>query len=143
MLGRELGMVTIAVSGGFDPLHEGHLEHLIEASKLGDKLLVFVSNDYDMVCKKGKCNLPLWLRITTVELWLKHYGINGLVIEALDKDGTQRKTLSHFKPDIYAKGGDRTPDNMLQCEIDVCEREGIQIVYGIGRQLNQSSRMVI
>lgn len=126
-----------------DPFHEGHLEHLIEADKLGDRLLVFVSNDDDMIRKKRKCNISLWFRMKTIELWMREYGISGRVIETLDSDGTQTKTLRYYRPTIFAKGGDRTPENMVQSEVDVCNELGISIVYGIGRQLNQSSKMII
>ena len=59
-------------------------------------------------------------------------------IEALDADGKCVKTLTHYKPDIFVKGGDRTPENMPPEELDTCERLGIRIVYNVGEQLGQS-----
>lgn len=134
---------TICVAGGFDPFHEGHLLHIIKATKLGNFLYVFVSNDEDMVRKKGKCNIPLGWRIEIVQLILKGLGIKGMVVPTMDTDGTQAQTLSHYKPDIFAKGGDRTPDNMPRNEIKVCKEIGCEIVYGIGKQLNKSREMVM
>ena len=48
-----------------------------------------------------------------------------------------------IQPDIYAKGGDRTPGNMAQMEIDVCNELGIRIVYGVGGEKIQSSSWLI
>lgn len=65
----------------------------------------------------------------------------------LDRDGTCANTIQYLsdmnlKPDIFAKGGDRVPDNMPQNEIEVCDRLGIEIVYGCGDNLNSSSNLV-
>jgi hypothetical protein len=49
---------------------------------------------------------------------------------------------SNIKLDIFAKGGDRTPTNMPQNELDICDRLGIEIVYGCGDLVNSSSNLV-
>ena len=136
-------MKIVAIAGGFDPLHEGHLDHIIKAAKLGDYLLVLVSNDADMIRKKGRCNIPLEHRIRIVELILKGLGIPGIVRPTMDTDGTQTNTLLYYLPDILAKGGDRTPINMPKNELLMCKALGIEIVYGIGDLLNSSSKMVM
>lgn len=135
--------IKVAIAGGFDPFHDGHLEHTEEAMKLGDYLIVLVSNDADMIRKKGKCNVPLQARIRIVQLVLKGLGFPGEVIATVDEDGTQAKTLRVVKPNIFAKGGDRTPNNMPQSEIEACEEIGCKIVYGVGKQINRSSGMRI
>ena len=136
-------MIRVAIAGGFDPFHEGHYDHLIKASKLGDYLIVLVSNDADMIRKKGKCNIPIWFRIFTIEAIMLKGGIQGEVIETFDEDGTQAETLRIVRPDIFAKGGDRTPDNMPLEEIRVCEQIGCRIAYGVGDKGNSSSGMEI
>ena len=136
-------MIRVAIAGGFDPFHEGHYNHLMKASQLGDYLVVMVSNDADMIRKKGKCNIPLWFRILTVHTFMFWEGIRGAVIETLDVDGTQAETLKVVKPDIFAKGGDRTPDNMPRNELRVCEQIGCRIAYGVGNLLNSSSEMEV
>jgi len=133
--------VRVCVAGGYDPFHDGHLEHIKKAMELGDYLIVLVSNDEDMIRKKGKCNIPLASRMEIVALILKGLGLPSEVIETIDNDGTQTETLRMVRPDIFAKGGDRTPDNMPQSEIEVCQEIGCEIVYGVGEQLNQSSKM--
>lgn len=134
-------MRKVCTAGGFDPFHDGHLQHIEEAMKLGDYLIVLISNDADMVRKKGKCNIPLQARIRIVQLILKGLGFPGEVIETIDKDGTQAETLRMVKPDKFARGGDRTPDRMPPNEIEACREIGCEIVYGVGEQLNQSSKM--
>lgn len=111
--------------------------------KLGDLLLVLVSNDEDMVRKKGKCNIPLKSRVEILELILKGLGCHYMVMPTLDKDGTQAKTLALVRPDIFVKGGDRTSKNMPENEITACRDNHIKIVYGVGDLLNSSSGMVL
>ena len=111
--------------------------------KLGDYLIVLVSNDEDMIRKKGKCNIPLQSRIRIVQLILKGLGFPGEVLATVDEDGTQAKTLRMVRPNIFAKGGDRTPNNMPQNEIEACKEIGCKIAYGIGKKINQSSKMKI
>ena len=135
-------MKVVCVSGGFDPFHEGHLSYIMRTGLLGEFLIVLVSSDNDMVAKKGKCNLPIWFRIKTVEFWLEECGIKGIVLPTMDKDGTQVKTLKLIKPDIYAEGGDVTPENVNKEEEKVCKEIGCKIVYGVGKKINSSSSMV-
>lgn len=131
-------MVRVAVAGGFDPLHCGHLRHLEKAKKLGDKLVALVSNDEDMRRKKGFCFMPIEERVEI----LRALSCVDEVIATIDDDGTQTKTLEMVKPNIFAKGGDRSSSNMPQGEIDTCKRIGCKIVYGVGEQINSSSWMV-
>lgn len=140
---RWKGIQVVAIAGGFDPFHDGHLQHIEEAMKLGDYLVVLVSNDNDMIRKKGKCNIPLKARMRIVNLILKGLGFLGEAIATIDEDGTQAKTLKAVRPNIFAKGGDRTPDNMPENEIRACKEIGCKIVYGVGGQINQSSKMVL
>lgn len=134
-------MIRVAVAGGWDPFHDGHLDHFKKAMKLGDYLIVLVSNDEDMARKHRKANIPMAARMEIVDLILKGLGYPHEVIATIDKDGTQTETLKMVRPDIFAKGGDRTPDNMPQNEVQACQEIGCRIVYGIGDILNSSSSM--
>jgi cytidyltransferase-like protein len=131
-------MIHVVVSGGFDPLHIGHVKHLQLAKSLGDYLTVLVSTDSDMVNKKGFCFMPLNERIAIIQ----ELKCVDSVMETIDTDGTQAKTLRLIKPSIYAKGGDRIPDNMPVNEIIACEEIGCKIVYGVGEQLQSSTNLV-
>jgi len=133
----------VMVSGKFDPAHNGHINHMLQASKLGGYLIVVVQPDEGVIAVKGKCQVPLWARMALMNGVLLNYGIKGRVCEGLDKDGKSVESLLSYRPDFYAKGGDRKPDNMVQAEIDVCEEIGCEIVYGVSEQLNQSSKMAL
>ena len=121
-----------------DPLHVGHIRHLQLAKQLGDMLIVLVSNDEDMIRKKGYCFMPLAERMEI----LRALSCVDMVIPTIDKDGTQTETLKSVKADIFVKGGDRSPFNMPQGEIDTCKEIGCKIVYGIGEQIQSSSYLV-
>ncbi len=135
----------VAVAGKFDPILEGHVEHILKASELGDYLYIITHSDETVArySDKGFCATPLWVREALLEGLVLHYHIQGCVISAFrDNDGTVTETLKYLRPDIFAKGGDRTPDNMPQKELIVCHQLGIQIVYGIGRLLSSSSKIM-
>lgn len=132
-------MVTVAVSGGFDPLHVGHLSHFYEAKKLGDRLVVIVNTDEFLRRKKGFVFMPFAERCEIVGAIRVVYS----VFPSIDKDQYVAASLARLKPDIFAKGGDRTIDNVPQTEKDACERNGIRLVCGVGGDLtHSSSRMV-
>jgi cytidyltransferase-like protein len=131
-------MIRVMVSGGFDPIRRGHLQHFQLAKKLGDWLIVSVNPDEDMVRKKKYCFMPLEER----QAIIRELRCVDEVITTIGKDGTQAETLRMVKPDIFAKGGDRTPDNMPQSEIDACREIGCKIVYGVGEKITSSQEAV-
>jgi D-beta-D-heptose 7-phosphate kinase/D-beta-D-heptose 1-phosphate adenosyltransferase len=136
-------MTRVFIAGGFDPIHAGHIDHIIKARSLGDELLVILQNDENLINKKGYCLLPYDDRYAVLTA-IKYV---NKVAENIDKDGTCAKTIeyimsSNVKLDIFAKGGDRTPENMPQNELDICKRLGIRIVYGCGDLINSSSELV-
>jgi len=144
----------VFIAGKFDPIHDGHLEHIIKASKLGDTLVIITHSDAIIAktSSKKKCFIPEWARILILKGIMKELKIRGWVKLSIDEDGTITKTLeetiNRLRPDlttdwtfILAKGGDRTPDNMPESEIKVCRDLGIEIKYGIGDLLNSSSKI--
>ena len=135
-------MIRVVVAGNFFPLHDGHIDHLEKARKLGSYLIVIIGSDEYLRMRNKPVFLSLENRKKQLRAWTDE------VIEVVDKDGTCAKTLEmvrNFFPNDklkFAKGGDRTPDNMPENEIKVCEELGIQIEYGVGDQLNSSSELV-
>lgn len=131
----------VAVAGKFDPLHDGHRSHIEEAAKLGDWLIVVTHPD-NVVAKtsdKGYCYQPLMERVAA----LREIPCVDEVVVAKDEGGTVTRTLESIRPDIFAKGGDRTPDNMPECEINTCREIGCEIVYGVGiEKITSSSKIV-
>jgi len=129
-------MRTVVSAGYFDPFHRGHLEHMKEAAKLGDCLIVIMGSDEQIKRKYGYVLQPLHKRIK--RLRRKAPFVQGVVV-SIDKDDTACKTLKLIKPVFYAKGGDRVPENMPQAEIDVCQEIGCQIVYGVEGVIKSST----
>mgnify|MGYP001587405905 CR=1 FL=1 len=128
--------VIVAASGYFDPLHIGHIEYLREAKKLGDKLIVIVNNEKQTLMKKGFEFMPVKERIEIV----KAMGFVDEVVESIDQDGSQCKTLEELKPHIFAKGGDRFAYEIP--ETPTCKKHGIKIIDGLGAKIQSSSELI-
>lgn len=131
--------VVVAVCGGFDPIHVGHIKHFRDAKKLGDILVVMLNTDDWLTKKKGYIFMSFEERKEIIES-IRYV---DKVTPVIDTDGSVAKTLKKLKPDIFAKGGDRTMDNIPESEINVCERLGIKIVSGVGGGKIQSSSWLI
>ena len=126
-------MRTVAISGYFDPIHVGHLEYIIEAKKLGDKLIVIVNNNHQCVLKKGKPFMDENDRVTIVSS-IKYV---DEVFHSIDKDKTVCKSLEKIKPTIFANGGDRK--NYEIPESVICNKYNIEIIDGLGEKIRSSS----
>lgn len=119
-------MKTVAVSGGFDPLHIGHVRYLEEAHKIAGHLTVILNGDSFLVRKKGFAFMPQEQR---AEILRALRCVDDVVIFESEQD-TVVPALEVLAPDIFAKGGDRGADNTPEAAF--CEAHGIQIVYGVG-----------
>ena len=99
--------ISVVVSGGFDPIHLGHLKMFQEASNLAPRLVVIVNNDNFLMQKKGYVFMPIEERVAII----KGFGVVDTVIESIDQDLTVCKTLESIaeKENIkyFANGGDR------------------------------------
>lgn len=127
---------TVAVSGGFDPVHIGHIRLFEEAAKLG-RLVVILNTDEWLKRKKGYAFMSFEER----SLILMSIRYVDEVVACTDKDETVCKTLELLKPDIFANGGDRLATNIP--EYEVCERLGIEMAFGIGGGKIQSSSTLV
>lgn len=121
-----LGEKLVITGGYFDPIHRGHVRLIRDSKSCGEKLVVCVNNDAATRKKKGYCLLPVMDRMITIS----HMIDVGAVLEIDDVE--MYTTLSILKPSVYCKGGDRTEENMVQSEIDVCGEIGCEIKYGVG-----------
>ena len=115
----------IAVSGGFDPVHIGHIRMIKDAARYGDVMVIINSDDW-LMRKKGYVFMPYEER---VEIMGNIKGV-ALVTSVDDSDGTVCQALRRHKPDAFANGGDRKEENTP--EMDVCEELGIQMMWAIG-----------
>jgi len=132
-------MATVAVSGGFDPLHIGHIELMEEAKALGDRLIVIINNDNWLKKKKGASFMEEQERKAIIEALRC---VDGVIISSHPEnpsDMSVSSDLEKLKPNIFANGGDRNeadasnPDSSLYKDIKTCERLGIKIVYNVGK----------
>jgi len=128
--------VRVVVSGGFDPLHKGHVDLFEEASKLGE-LTVIVNSDKFLHEKKGYIFMPLEERMHIVHSikYVAH------VMEVIDTDDTVCETLRVIKPDVFCNGGDRNKENIP--EVDTCKELNIEMKWGIGGTKIQSSSELV
>lgn len=131
--------IVVAVSGYFNPLHVGHVRYLKEAKKLGTKLIVIINSDKQ---SKLKGSFLFMSEKERAEIVSSLRFVDGVVL-SIDKDKTVCKTLELIKPDIFAKGGDRTLDNIPETEREVCQKFGIKIIFNVGGGKIQSSSWLI
>ena len=121
----------ILVSGGFDPIHSGHIKLINDANKYGD-VIVLLNSDEWLRNKKGKEFLPFYERKIILN------NIKGVidVIEFDDSDKTCidgiKKAKSLYKYNIikFANGGDR--NNETTPEKEFCDKNNIETLFGIG-----------
>lgn len=120
--------IIVATSGGFDPLHIGHVRLFQEAKKLGDRLVVIINSDDWLVRKKGFVFMPLKQRI---EMVMAIKGVDDVMVWD-DGTPTVSGALKKLKPDIFAKGGDRSSLDKIP-EAVVCKEIGCKIVMDVGK----------
>jgi len=123
--------IVVAVSGGFDPIHIGHIRMFREAKKLGDELVVIVNNDNWLYAKKQYIFMPETERKEIIEALRE---VDRVILTKHPKNPVDTSVcaeLKELKPDIFANGGDRTHDNIP--EIPVCEAIGCKMIFGIGQ----------
>lgn len=125
--------MVIAISGGFDPIHIGHIRLIKAANKLGS-LVVILNTDEFLMRKKGYVFMPLAER---KELLENIKGVSKVVV-SIDGDDSVSKTLELVKPAVFANGGDRSNEKEIR-EARTCSRLGIQMIFNVGGGKIQSS----
>ena len=131
-------MRVVIVSGGFDPIHSGHIEHFKEAKKLGDILIVGLNSDEWLTRKKGKPFLPLEERLAVVKSMRPVDSAVPFNDENDSSIDVIKKTLVLFDDVLFANGGDRTQDNIPEIyEFDKDPR--VQFAFGVGGTHKQNS----
>ena len=126
----------IAVSGGFDPIHKGHVRMIKEAAQIGNVIVILNSDEW-LVRKKGY-NFMNFLERSYIAGSIK--GV-VMVTSVNDSDGTVCEALKRIKPDAFANGGDRYDTNTP--EMKVCEELGIELLWNVGGQKEQSSSALV
>ena len=125
-------MKTIALSGGFDPTHVGHLRMMQEASKLGH-VIIILNSDVWLMRKKGY----IFMSYEERKEILEGFSCVSEVVSVDDSDNTVCEAIDRLRPDYFGNGGDRKNDNVP--ELDLCKKLGIELVWNLGGPKIQSS----
>ncbi len=135
---------VVMVSGGFDPVHIGHVRMFQEAKKLGDKLIVVINNDNWLRLKKGYAFMPEHERKEIIEAFDPVDEVILTGHRENTKDISVCEELRRIRPHVFANGGDRKPDGDPVPEVVVCKELGIEMVYnvGYGGKVQSSSELV-
>jgi len=131
----------VIVSGYFNPIHEGHIEYLNRSKALGDFLFVIVNNDYQRSLKGSKPFMTEEQR----RIVLKNIKAVDDVIISIDENKFVDKTIelivkeigNKFDKIIFTNGGDQTAETIGEGKI--CEKLGIEMVFGLGDKIQSSS----
>jgi len=116
---------TVMVSGGFDPVHAGHIRMIRHAAEYGD-VIVIANSDAWLWRKKGFVFMEWERRVEILN------AIKGVVLvdSVDDSDGTVCDAIRRHKPTYFANGGDRGRTNTP--EQSVCESLGVELLWSIG-----------
>ena len=131
----------VVVSGGFDPIHSGHIAYFKAAKALCDQLVVGINSDEWLIRKKGKAFMPIHERQAVVQS-IKYV---DYVIRFDDNDDSAILLLKIIKQTwpndniIFANGGDRNESNNREISV-----KDVEFVYGVGgsMKLNSSSKIL-
>ena len=128
---------TVLVSGGFDPVHVGHIRMIRDAAEYGD-VIVIANSDAWLHRKKGFNFMDFKSRYEILD------AIKGVIIvdSVDDSDGTVCEALRRHKPTYFANGGDRGKNNTP--EVLLCKELGIELLWGVGgeEKIQSSSDLV-
>ena len=131
---------NIVVSGGFDPIHVGHVRMIQEAAMEGNVIVVINSDEW-LIRKKGFYFMTWEERAEIIR------GIRGVIDVAAvdDSDGTVCEAIKRLhnqhRCDTFANGGDRT--NVNTPEKQLCKEMGIEMLWGVGGGKVQSSSTLV
>ena len=128
-------MTTVLVTGGFDPIHSGHIQLFTEAKKLGTKLIVGVNSDDWLARKKGRSFMSFEERVNII----RNLKMVDKVVAVDDADDTACQAIFHTMCTnsgkiIFANGGDRNRENIPEMI-----EEGVQFLFGIGGNFKKNS----
>jgi len=131
-------MTIVIATGGFDPIHSGHINYLNEAKKLGNILYVGLNSDAWLTRKKGKAFMN-WEERAVILSNLKSV---DYVTDFEDFDGTAKDAIRIVRKQhptdkiIFVNGGDRTKENIPEMDI---QDNNLEFIFGVGGDYKQNS----
>lgn len=131
----------VMTSGGFDPLHIGHLECIQESAKIAnnDIFVVVVNGDSFLKAKKGYIFMPEDERASIISAIR---GVDYVVIHEKPGDMTVCEPIEILKPLLFTKGGDRDSFKNVP-ESEMCMKVGCRVVFNVGGEKIQSSSELV
>jgi cytidyltransferase-like protein len=130
----------VLITGGFDPLHSGHIAYINAARELGDSLIVGINSDEWLRRKKGQEFMP-WEERATIIAALHNV---DRVINFDDSDNSAKdaikkvRAISSHAQIIFANGGDRTKENIPEMDL-LQEMLHLDFVFGVGGEDKKNS----
>lgn len=134
----------VIASGYFNPIHKGHIEYLNRSKAVGDFLFVIVNNDYQRLMKGSKEfmdedeRLLVVSNIKSVDNAIISIDKNRQVASTIELIHTKMK--DNFDRVIFTNGGDQT--TAANEEKAICEKLGIEMVFGFGDKIQSSSWLI-
>lgn len=117
----------VVTSGFYNPLHINHLKYLQEAKKLGDFHIAIINGDKAQVRKSKISFIDERTRESII------HELRCVDLTCIWNEDTVDEALAILRPDIFAKGGDRSClESLNSKEVEVCKKYNIEIVFGVG-----------
>ena len=133
----------VLVTGGFDPIHSGHINYFEQAKKLGDKLVVGLNSDQWLSDKKGRPFMPMEERIQVI----KSLSVVDKVITFEDDDGSANQAIFKLLATtsdtiIFANGGDREDTNTPEYKL-YWQHPRVNFEFNVGGEKTNSSSWIL
>jgi len=123
-------------SGGWDPIHPGHISSIMESINYGDLIVVIVNGDDFLTRKKGKPfqdqGKPFQDLKTRCQIVSAIQFVDFVIPFEIKDDNTVCQALEIIKPDYFTKGGGDRKDPSSIPEWDVCQSNNTQVVFNVG-----------
>jgi D-beta-D-heptose 7-phosphate kinase/D-beta-D-heptose 1-phosphate adenosyltransferase len=129
----------VAVSGGFDPLHVGHIRYFLAAKQIAPILVVILNGDSFLMRKKGYAFMPLEERIEIIQ----NIKCVDVVWPFESESDNVADAIRAIKPDYFAKAGDRNLGNIPLDEILACREVGCEIRDGLDSSYTKHSSLLV
>lgn len=129
---------VVVCHGCFDIVHPGHIRHLQQAAKFGDRLLVTITRDLDLAKGESRPLIPQELRAENLA------ALDCVSWVAVNHHSTAKELLDELKPDVYVKGREyeHNADPRFRDEKEIVEKNGGRVVFTSGDVVFSSTALI-